>query len=926
MAIFNELRKKYPVFIFHKYEILEREDSFLIQYFFETEGLKTFTPTWTFPKNLKIFTSKEDPVFQKLVFSLGMVELISYWKCTCSPQVKVFAKALTNHQIDWWKDLYFHGLGEFFYVNGIHTDLDSFMDLKSYGDPFPENTGKRELKGVLLPVGGGKDSAVTMELCKDSFADNYCFGINPRGAVLWSVKAGGYENRMLEVQRTLDKNMLELNREGFLNGHTPFSALVAFSSVLTAYLNGLLYVALSNESSANESTVPGSMVNHQYSKSFRFEKAFVEYEAEVIGSGVHYFSLLRPLSEFQIAWYFSKCTAYHEVFRSCNAGSKTDSWCCHCPKCLFVFLILSPFLSVERLTEMFGENLLVKDTLLTTFEELVGLRDVKPFECVGSRNEVQRAVTLLTDRFLDEGVELPLMVRRFVESGLYDACRTMKNPYMKYYDEENLLPEEFDRKMRHEFLEMVEEETPVQFYQKLFRGKKILLLGYGREGLSTYRFLTEQVGGFALLGVADQNEIKGLADTVATHFGEEYQSVLDQYDYVIKSPGVVLEREIDSYQCEITSQTELFLCYYKDRTIGITGTKGKSTTTALIYHILKEAGKKPVLCGNIGIPPLDCIAQMSEGGVAVFEMSSHQLEYTRVSPQIGILLNVHEEHLDHYGTFEKYKLAKCNVFRNMTETDTLWINVENIKEALNCRGIVNGISYEGETLTHEDEEHLELTAQERKAYAADAKLHIDAVHAKIMVKGHEYRIPVKEIKLLGHHNYFNIGVAYAVLRELGISDEDFDCYLKSFEPLPHRLKYLGEKDGIRYYDDSISTISETAIQAMNSIENVGTILLGGMDRGIDYTPLLSDLSTRKIDHIICMYASGKRIYEEAKEHGVDQKNHFHVVEDLREAVALAKQLTKQGKACVLSPAAASYGYFKNFEERGDVFASLVFEN
>ena len=188
--------------------------------------------------------------------------------------------------------------------------------------------------------------------------------------------------------------MLELNQEGYLNGHTPFSALVAFSSLITAYLHNLKYIALSNEASANESTVAGSTVNHQYSKSFKFEQDFHNYEKEYIQSGIYYLSMLRPLSEFQIAEYFSRHPAYHEVFRSCNVGSKQDIWCGHCPKCLFVFLILSPFLSHSRLTEIFSTDMLEDRSMLEDFQKLTGLTEEKPFECVGSRDEVNAASCL----------------------------------------------------------------------------------------------------------------------------------------------------------------------------------------------------------------------------------------------------------------------------------------------------------------------------------------------------------------------------------------------------------------------------------------------------------------------------------------------------------------------------------------------------
>ena len=216
---------------------------------------------------------------------------------------------------------------------------------------------------------------MTIELLKKAGQDCCCYIINPRGATSNTAKAAGFSEEQIKIaRRTLDKNMLELNKQGYLNGHTPFSALVAFSSTITAYLQGLHYIALSNESSANESTVKGSTVNHQYSKSFKFEEDFHQYQTDHLPGSAYYFSMLRPLSEFQIAKYFAKQKQYHKIFRSCNAGSKTDSWCGHCPKCLFVYLILSPFLSREEVKEIFGTDMLNDPDMQPTLEQLVGIQ------------------------------------------------------------------------------------------------------------------------------------------------------------------------------------------------------------------------------------------------------------------------------------------------------------------------------------------------------------------------------------------------------------------------------------------------------------------------------------------------------------------------------------------------------------------------
>lgn len=456
MFSYIQLRKDYPEFIYHGYQIKEEKERICLEYDFEIPGLSSFHPTWEFPKkdeeNRKY---ADDSTFRKLTFSLGMVELISYWKTACPPKVIVEAGALTAEQILWWKDLYFNGLGEFYYTNGISENQEDFMEIVSAGQEISADAlSDRRLEGCLVPVGGGKDSAVTLSLLKGEKETNCCYIINPRGATLKTVERAGYgEAQMCCVKRTLDKNMLELNKQGYLNGHTPFSAIVAFSATIAAYMEGKKYIVLSNESSANESTVEGSTVNHQYSKSFRFEKAFHDYEAEYIGSGTYYFSMLRPLSEFQIAGYFAKCREFHDIFRSCNAGSKEDKWCGHCPKCLFVCLILSPFLSGEEIIRIFGRDMLNDPDMTEDFRKLTGMEKEKPFECVGSRDEVNAAISLTIDRMMGQEKDLkklPGLFRYYVLNGLYRENDPASGRFFRYFDEENLLPERYLELVRRE--------------------------------------------------------------------------------------------------------------------------------------------------------------------------------------------------------------------------------------------------------------------------------------------------------------------------------------------------------------------------------------------------------------------------------------------------------------------------------------------
>ncbi len=398
---YKQLRAKYVWFAYEDFSWEETPADLRVRYHFNLSGQFHFYPRLVFLK--KDFTKwpVDKGILDNLVFHLGMIELISYWKATCSPKLIIKSFYLGKKQIAWWKKLYFHGLGEFFYLNGIETTLDGFVNLKS--------TSSKKLKSfdfplnnkVLVPIGGGKDSVVTLELLKEHF-EVVPFILNPRGASIETTKVAGFpEDKVISVQRFLDKKLLELNDKGFLNGHTPFSAMLAFVGLITATLGGFRHIALSNEASANEATEMGSGVNHQYSKSFEFEEDFRWYVKEYISPELNYFSFLRPLSELQIAKLFSGFPKYFPVFKSCNVGSKSDSWCGACPKCLFVNIILSPFVSKKQRIEIFGKDLFGDMDLKGYLDELTGISGVKPFECVGTLNEVNIALSAIINKYAD---------------------------------------------------------------------------------------------------------------------------------------------------------------------------------------------------------------------------------------------------------------------------------------------------------------------------------------------------------------------------------------------------------------------------------------------------------------------------------------------------------------------------------------------
>ena len=449
MHSFDELRENYRAFNFTHYE-KSFEDGFLkVVYHYDIIGLESFVTKW----NFKVGDSyknridgddissaiSDDKILDRLVFSLGMAEAISYYKCACPKKLLVECGVLDEWQIKWWRKLFYHGLGEFLYVNGIDVSEEELVGIRA-DEPANDRPVKDEgtYEGILVPVGGGKDSVVSLEVLKGEKIIPYL--LNPLEASKKCVEVCDHCEAPIEAKRVLDKKIIEMNQKGYLNGHIPFSAVLAFSTVITAYLNGIKYIALSNESSANESTVKGSKVNHQYSKSFEFEQDFREYIAHIVDTPISYFSLLRPLAELQIAYIFSAQKKYHKIFRSCNAGSKKGIWCCNCPKCLFVYIILSPFLSVEQLRDIFGEDLFDKESMETYFRQLADIDEVKPFECVGTRSEVLASLgafikkgghSYLTDKYSD----------RITDKEDIDTILTGWN-------DENNLPEGFAEKLR----------------------------------------------------------------------------------------------------------------------------------------------------------------------------------------------------------------------------------------------------------------------------------------------------------------------------------------------------------------------------------------------------------------------------------------------------------------------------------------------
>jgi len=394
---YNEFRKEFPVFVFEGFSVIKKNGFLVIEFDFNISEKYFFNPSIKIPERQFYNNNLSDEIINNLVFHIGMIEMVSYWKATCSPTIIIKPYSLNHEQIEWWKKLYYKGLGEFFYLNSIECSCENFVEIIADKGPVLEPFNIETEEVIIVPVGGGKDSVVTLELLSKQYKVKPMI-INPRGASLDTTNTAGFLlDDIIEIKRGIDPKLIELNSVGFLNGHTPFSAMLAFVSLLTAAKTGYKHIALSNESSANEATVDNTDVNHQYSKSFEFENDFRFYVEKYITSDINYFSFLRPVNELQITRLFSKFSEYFGVFKSCNVGSKSDTWCCNCPKCLFIYIVLSPFINSKLMIEIFGENLFENEKLRFIFDQLTGIAETKPFECVGTIDEVNGALCVIID-------------------------------------------------------------------------------------------------------------------------------------------------------------------------------------------------------------------------------------------------------------------------------------------------------------------------------------------------------------------------------------------------------------------------------------------------------------------------------------------------------------------------------------------------
>ncbi len=441
--MFEELRSKYGEFIYDSYEVLEDDDKWTIIYTFILNEI-VLKPEIVIEKKYCSNKNINREYLDYLFFQYGLFDLMNYYKLTCSKRIVIKPWYIDEKQVSFFKKILYNGLGEFFYNNKIELSYDEFVSFDIRGTKkYSGFDDSSEYSGNLIPIGGGKDSIVSLELLSEYHDDNKLFMLDrnlyPKNKAGYdSIYRAGYNDSDITIfQNNLDLEMLELNKKGYLNGHIPFSACLSMAGLIMAYLNGKKYIVLSNEASANEGNDSGSSINHQYSKSYEYERDFRNYSKEYLNSSIEYFSLLRCWNEYRIVQEFLKHKEYLSIFRSCNRGTKKNIWCNHCSKCLYVYIMLYPYLTDVEMMTVFDHDLLDDKDLEEDFVKLVADEEMKPFECVGTKLEINYSL----QEAMRRKKERPYLLKLYEEK--YNKVAVDKVLVEDYYNKENFIPDKY---------------------------------------------------------------------------------------------------------------------------------------------------------------------------------------------------------------------------------------------------------------------------------------------------------------------------------------------------------------------------------------------------------------------------------------------------------------------------------------------------
>ncbi len=432
------------------------------------------------------------------------------------------------------------------------------------------------------------------------------------------------------------------------------------------------------------------------------------------------------------------------------------------------------------------------------------------------------------------------------------------------------------------------------------KNKIVGIIGYSRTGKAVAEFVQKRGGKVKVSELSSSRELEKelIEKGYEYEIGKNSFEFLKDCDLIVISPGVPSKSsfvlELEEKGKDIISEIEFASYFIESKIIGITGSNGKSTVTSMVYHILKESGVEATIGGNIGIPLIKFAEENSE--YFVVELSSFQLEkIKKFKPFISVLLNITPDHLDRYSNFEDYAIAKFNIFKNQQNTDFAVLNIEDeyIKNNLN-------------------------TIKASKVLYSIEKENVDIYtkNNKIIYKDEEV-LNFSDIPLLGIHNIENTMAVVGVMKIIGLKNSEIKEGIKTFKGLEHRTELCGEIGGVKFINDSKATNIDATYKALISFNSPIILILGGKDKGGDFT-VLNDLIKSKVKKLILIGAAREKIKKQ-----LDKDIEFIEVNTMEEAVRTSYSLAEKGDLVLLSPACASFDMYKNFEERGRDFKNLV---
>lgn len=829
--------------------------------------------------------------FWRALELLHLVAGVSYYKAGLSTKIELQNPRALTGLAPFLTELYVRGLGELGYVNRI--DIKQRVSFPAAGTAV--DRGAAPARSLILPeralvaMGGGKDSLVGLDLVQRAGLDVMPICVGGSALISDTVKAASLP--LLRVGRQLAPQLARMNRAGAWNGHVPVTAVNSAILLCAAILYGYRYIVFSNERSADEATLvtaDGTEVNHQYSKSSVFESAFRQVIASQISPDIEYFSILRPFSELGIVKRFSKLTQFHGVFSSCNRNFHLDGprvehrWCRDCPKCRFAALSLALFLSPGEVSAIQGGDLLDDAGQEQGFRALCRLGQDKPFECVGEAGESRAAMVALGSR----------------EEWKQHAVVQALLPDLEQVDVPPL-----ERLLQPSGGHFIPEGIRRAFSDRRPGAERIAVLGIGREGQAAWRHLRKLNPEAQITLIAESPAepefLEGLSARDEVITGPLSKAGLDRFDLLIRSPGISPYRAslcgASEAGVRTTTPSNLWFAGHRaERTICVTGTKGKSTTSALIAHVLKKRGYRVRLAGNIGLPLLDCDDRNVDWWV--IELSSYQLADLEATPTVSVILNLSPEHLDWHGSEENYRRDKLRLAA-LSGRQPLVVNADDQLLLAEFSARDNAVWFNNAT---------GFRVVNGQLYDGDEKFAID--------------LPAS---LPGAHNLSNVAAVLTVLEVIGEDPSEAAGYVLAYKGLPHRLQLLGERAGVQFVNDSIASTPFATVAALESFSGRDvTLLVGGLDRGVDWAPFAHRIRRSLPRAIINLPDSGPRIARDLRDAGIDPPEGLHDATDLEAAVALAREITRPGGVILLSPGAPSFPRFVDYRDRGHRFAKI----